>query len=168
MTYRDNTQSFEDLDADLTNLQDFYRNIEDRGLLIDRLRAQYSRPFELSQTLRTMFPADPTLCKRCGLSKAEDIDHNPQDNPQPKGDAGMKAWQTYNMGQRKLYMAALEAFSNDRLVGVGIPNHRFFLNTLRDFVKKRLDDLTERHAAQLDQLRTTAPTRWDLINDDAE
>lgn len=167
MTYRDNAQTLEEIASDLSDLQDFYRDIEDKIAVVARLRQQYHQPFELSRVLKMMYPGDPGLCRTCGLPKVEDIDHDPPECPNPK-KGSITEFQPYYKHQRGLYTTALEAISNERLAGIGIPASRFFSHILRETVKKRLDDAEARHAALQAQLRATAPTRWDLINDDAE
>ncbi len=165
MTYRDNAQTLEEIASDLSDLQDFYRDIEDKVHTVERLRQQYHQPFELSRFLRMMYPGDPGLCRTCGLPKIEDIDHDPPECPNPKNGKA-EEFQPYFKHQQGLYTTALEALSTERLVGIGIPTSRFFSYTLRDIVEKRLDDAEARHAALQAQIRASAPTRWDIINGD--
>lgn len=167
MTYRNNAQTIDDLASILSDLQDFHRDIQGKIQTLDNIRQQSRRPFEASRVLKVMYPPDPRFCRTCGLPKAEDIDHDPPECPNPKqGD--VKVFQVYFKHQRDLYKKALEGLSNERLVAMGIPIGRAFIHYLQDFVKKRLDDVEARHQALLDHLRKTAPNRWDLIDDDAE
>lgn len=167
MTYRNNAQTIDDLASILSDLQDFHRDIQGKIRTLDNIRQRCPQPFEASRVLKLMYPSDPRFCRTCGLPKTMDIDHDPPECPAPKQGDG-KVFQAYYKHQRGLYAKALEGLSNEGLVAMGIPIGRAFINYLRDFVEKRLDDVEARHQALLDQLRKAAPNRWDLINDDAE
>lgn len=159
MTYRDSAREPDPVGM-LEDLEYFYEDIRDKMATVDRIRQAYPNRFEMSRVCKAMFPGDPGLCRRCGLPKNDDIDHNPPECPEPK-PGPIESFQPYYKDQRERFIAALEKRSNSELVGLGIPTSRIFSHHLKTVVAKRLEALR----AEAELARKNAPTRWDLIND---